>query len=157
MSYKLLTLVAASLLPLSVQAADIPKEGSVNFTNVFVMTSVNTIQQGTQPFDTYEVDGVAHNDAGGAMFNFFGVRCIGMDEGPTTRGTCTYTDTDGDNIFAPYSGMPRHGTFELTGGTGKFAGITGSGEWTRISPAPIKSDDKRFRIFNSLKASWKLP
>jgi hypothetical protein len=53
--------------------------------------------------------------------------------------------------------MPRHGTFELTGGTGKFAGITGSGEWTRISPAPIKSDDKRGRLFNSLKVNWKLP
>ena len=76
MSYKLLTLAAASLLPLSVQAADMSKEGSDNFTNVLLVTSYKTIQQGTQTFETYEVVGVARNDAGGPMFNFFGVRCV---------------------------------------------------------------------------------
>jgi hypothetical protein len=163
MSYKLLTLAAASLLPLSVQAADMPKEGSDNLTSVLLVTSYNTIQQGTQTFETYEVDGVARNDTGGSMFNLFGARCVGMEEGPdpgkfTGHGTCTYTDTDGDNIFTPFSATGgRRGTLELAGGTGKFAGITGNGEWRRIDPAPIKSDDKRGRVVVALKVNWKLP
>jgi hypothetical protein len=159
----LLALVAASLLPLSVQAADMPKAGSDNFTTVLVVTLANTIQQGTQSFVTYEVDGVARNDAGGPMFNFFGVRCIALEEGPdpskfTGHGTCTFTDADGDNIFTPYNSTGgRGGTFEVAGGTGKFAGITGNGEWRRIDLAPIKSDDKRARAVVSNKVSWKLP
>ena len=162
MSCKLLTLAGALLLPLSVQAADIPKEGAVNFTFAWVVVSSTNIQQGTPSFDTYDLVGVTRNDAGGPMFDFFGARCVGADEvsGPgksTTRGTCTWTDTDGDNIFTPYSGTAQHGTLELAGGTGKFAGITGNGEWSRLNPAPIKSDDKRPRAVNSLKVNWKLP
>jgi hypothetical protein len=34
------------------------------------------VQQGAQTFETYEVDDVARNDAGGPMFNLFGVRCL---------------------------------------------------------------------------------
>jgi len=156
-------LAVASLLPLSVQAADLPREGSDNFTTVLVVTLANTMQQDTQSLVTYEVDGVARNDAGGPMFNFFGVRCVALEEGPdpgkmTGHGTCTFTDTDGDNIFTPFSAsIGRRGTFEVTGGTGKFAGITGKGEWRRIDPAPIKSDDKRARAVVSSKVSWKLP
>src|SRR5215472_6670633 len=108
MSYRLLTLAAASLLPLSVQAADLPKQGSDNLTNTSLVTSYKTMQQGTLTFETYEIDGVARNDSGGAMFNLFGVRCVGMEQGPDPsefigNGTCTYTDTDGDNIFTPFS------------------------------------------------------
>jgi hypothetical protein len=97
------------------------------------------------------------------MFNLFGARCVGMEEGPdpskfTGHGTCTYTDTDGDNIFTPFSATGGcHGTLELAGGTGNFAGITGNGEWRRIEPMPIKSDDKRGRVVVSLKIYWKLP
>jgi hypothetical protein len=166
MSWRLLTVAAASLLPLSVQAADMPKEGTDAFTNIWAITISNTIQQGTNSFDTYEINGVARNDAGGPMFNFFGLRCVGTSSGPgggerSEHGTCTYTDKDGDNIFAPYTGKSGHGsargTYEVAGGTGKFAGITGNGEWWNINPAPIKSDDKRGRGVIANKVSWKLP
>jgi hypothetical protein len=70
--------------------------------------------------------------------------------------TCTYTDKDGDSIFTPYSSKNGHGTSELAGSTGKFAGITGSGEYS-IDTTPIKSDDKRVRHAVSIKVSWKLP
>src|SRR6516165_8599110 len=142
MWWRFLTIAVASLLPLSVQAA----EGTDNFTNVWATTISNTIQQGTRSFTTYEIDGVARNDAGGPMFNLFGLRCVGMGSGPGSElGTCTYTDKDGDNIFMPYTGKSGRGTYEVAGGTGKFAGITGNGEWWNVSPAPIKSDDKRGR------------
>lgn len=46
------------------------------------------------------------------------------------RGSCAWTDADGDKIFTDYSGtLATNGVFDglnqLTGGTGKFSGITG--------------------------------
>jgi hypothetical protein len=67
-----LTLALSALLPLSVYAAGLPREGNDSFTNVWVATSFNTIQQGNRTFATYEIDGVARNDNGGPMFNSYG-------------------------------------------------------------------------------------
>jgi hypothetical protein len=157
--WRSLSFAVASLLPISVQAADQAKEGTDNFTNLWVTTVSNTIEQGDHTFNTYEINGIARNDAGGPMFNLFGQRCIGLWSGPggDDRGTCTFTDKDGDNIFAPYTGKGGHGTYEIAGGTGKFAGITGAGEYVANNPGQIKSDDKRNRGFVSNRMSWKLP
>jgi hypothetical protein len=38
-----------------------------------------------------------------------------------------------------------HGTEMVVGGTGKFVGITGTGEWTQYIATPIKADDKAIR------------
>jgi hypothetical protein len=57
----------------------------------------------------------------------------------------------------PYTGKGgEHGTYELVGGTGKFAGITGSGEFFNAG-LTIKADDKAMRGVVSNKVSWKLP
>jgi len=160
-----ISLALSALLPLSVHAADIPKEGNDSFTNFWVATSSDTIQQGDRTFATYEIDGVTRNDNGGPMFNSFGLRCLGLVEfaGNDGRGqgTCTYTDKDGDHIFTPYSAKGdgkggERGTYEVAGGTGKFSGITGRGEY--FNPhTPIKADDKAVRGVVSNKVSWKLP
>ena len=163
MSWKL-SMVAAALLPLSVQAAEMPREGTASFTNAFITTLSGTIQQGSHSFTVYEINGVARNDAGGPMFNMFGQRCVGMWDGVgsnySDRGTCTYTDKDGDHIFMPYRAQAEQGvyrgTYEVAGGTGKFTGITGSGELF-ANNAPIKADDKWTRHVVSNKVTWKLP
>ena len=46
------------------------------------------------------------------------------------------------------------GTYEVAGGTGKFTGITGSGE-AFSSRAPIRADDKWPRHVVSNKVAWK--
>jgi hypothetical protein len=45
----------------------------------------------------------------------------------------------------------------VVGGTGKFVGITGTGEWTQYTATPIKADDKAIRGVVSVRMSWKLP
>jgi len=44
----------------------------------------------------------------------------------------------------------------VIGGTGKFSGITGSGEYYNPN-LPIKADDKALRGAVSNRISWKLP
>jgi len=160
-----MVLCATVLFGSSAMASDLPKQGTDSFTNVWVATS-NTIQQGNRTFLSYEIDGVARNDAGGPMFDRFGQRCLGWvetlaNEGGSDRGTCTFTDHDGDNIFTTYSGKSdgkgvERGNYEVVGGTGKFTGITGTGDYFQPN-IPIKADDKAFRGVVSNKISWKLP
>jgi hypothetical protein len=100
------------------------------------------------------------------MFDRFGQRCLGWleivaNEGRDDRGTCTFTDKDGDNIFTTYSGKGdakggERGNYEVVGGTGKFTGITGAGDYL-LPNIPIKADDKAARGVVSNKINWKLP
>jgi hypothetical protein len=45
------------------------------------------------------------------------------------------------------------GTETLVAGTGKFAGISGTGEWMKF---PLKADDKMSRGIVSEKVHWKI-
>ena len=55
----------------------------------------------------------------------------------TKHGYCTMTDTDGDKAFlvwrgkgtSPGSALEYGGTFEWTGGTGKYSGLQGNNTW----------------------------
>ena len=131
-------------------AADQPKQGTDSFTAV--MTSLNPIQQGDRVFATYELEGVVRNDTGAPMFDSFGQRCVGIaellsNEVQNGLGSCTFTDRAGDHIFGRYKFTQggkdgEHGAYELIGGSGKFAGITGTGEYLSPNLPPIKADDK---------------
>jgi hypothetical protein len=68
-----------------------------------------------------------------------------------------YEDKDGDQIFQTATVDSGHGIVNFVGGTGKFAGITGTGEFTQYTASPIKADDKTVRGVVSVKVNWKLP
>jgi hypothetical protein len=163
-SWRLLTLTAALLLPLSVQAADMPKSGTDSYTVTWVTTSSNSVKMGDRSFDTYEDVGVLRNDTGGAMFNNFAIRIVGSGEiagkERADRGAEAMTDKDGDQIFCTWEGKPvegrESGPFKLVGGTGKFAGISGTGEWSFVAYV-TDPDDKRARGVVAKKVTWKLP
>ncbi len=58
---------------------------------------------------------------------------ISLDDGKqTAKGRCAWTTSDGDKVFADWICEGRHligckGDFTLTGGTGRFEGVTGGG------------------------------
>ena len=162
MSLRLLLLMTVlPLAPITVLAGEMPKEGTDSFTNTWLVTTSNTMKVGDRTLGTYQVSGVHQNVQGEATTDM-AMRCLGIydDAGkaPERRehGACTFTDNDGDEIMATYERKTAEGGIEtLEAGTGKFAGISGTGEWTVVK-FPLKADDKLSRGIVSEKVHWKI-
>ena len=157
----LLPTMMLPLVPISVLAGEAQKEGTDNFTNTWLITTSNTMKVGDRTLGTYEVSGVHQNVQGDANTDM-GMRCLGIyDDGGKTgerreHGACTFTDNDGDEIMANYERKSAEGGIEtLVAGTGKFAGIAGTGEWT-VLKFPLKADDKLSRGVVSERVHWKI-
>jgi len=115
---------------------------------------------------TYEAMGVVVNDAGegfghNCSVHFLGalhaVKGINVQE----NGFWVSTDPDGDKVFLTYKvtsgkvGVSSKGTFTFVGGTGKWTGITGGGEftWNAVHPAAEGTSQG----ITKSKGHWKLP
>lgn len=157
----LLPTAVLPLAPIVALAAEAPKEGTDSFTNTWLITTTDTMKVGDRTLGTYEVSGV-HQNVQGEAASDMGMRCLGIyDESGKSRerrehGACTFTDNDGDEIMATYERKTAEGGIEtLVAGTGKFAGISGTGEWT-VLRFPLKADDKLSRGIVSEKVHWKI-
>jgi len=153
------TVVAAFLLvPHYIQAADMPRQGTDIYTTTYVMTSSETIKLGDRTVVNYDTSGITRNDNGGAMFNNMSARCLGTREAigteATNRGTCLEVDRDGDQIFSTYEARGSSGAHTFFGGTGKYAGMSGTAECTGQA---VKSSDGRSMTVVTHKATWRLP
>lgn len=90
------------------------------------------------------VEGIMYVEREDGAMNEAFVRCpivqdISMSDGKTSAtGNCLIIASPDDTVYAELrcEGMRGYcrGEFKLTGGTGRFAGITGSGEMTARSP-----------------------
>ena len=100
--------------------------------------------------------GLLHLASGHVVGGYLAVKGVYEND----SGLISYTRPDGDKIFMAYKcsgalGKSAKGTVTFVGGTGKFVGITGTGEFTRHSlRAPAKGV---FASFSVAKSSWKLP
>jgi hypothetical protein len=160
MFLRLWLLAILPLFPITVQAGDMPKEGTDSITNTWMITSSSTLKVGDHSLTIAEFSGITRNDTGGPMFNNMGFHCIGATQITGTashgQGACTWTDKDNDQILANYESQSAGvGLSTLVAGTGKFSGISGASEWT--VQYPIKADDKFNRGIGSEKVHWKLP
>ena len=155
----LLPATILTLVPITILAGEMPKEGTDSFTNTWLVTTTNIMKVGDRTLGTYEVSGV-HQNAQGDATSDMAMRCLGIyDDAGKAReehGACTFTDNDGDEIMATYERKTAEGGIEtLVAGTGKFAGISGTGEWT-VLKFPLKADDKLSRGIVSEKVHWKI-
>jgi hypothetical protein len=82
-----------------------------------------------------EMDGVVFNGDGRPFLDKARYQVVNIfDAGSAVGGYKTFTDPDGSKVFARYTvttlGRPEaRGTFEFTGGTGRYQGIAGRGEF----------------------------
>jgi len=88
-----------------------------------------------------EQDGAIHNADGKPFLDKARYQVVSVvDTGVIRGGYKTFTEADGSKVFAKYTvtefKLPEvNGTFEFTGGTGKYQGITGNGSfhYVRVS------------------------
>lgn len=146
-----LVLLASGLLSWPALAAEpqapAPKEVTTTGTAVFVGTMKGLALGKDRVQVSYDVTGVALSDTGEGLLHGAAVRCVGgmlVVNGSFDNETnaCVYTRPDGDQLFttskvAGRQGEAARGVSTIVGGTGKLAGITGSGEFTRTSVRPV--------------------
>src|SRR5690349_5752546 len=131
--------IGATLLLLSNGIAVAAEESGQWFGRaVLVTVSSKTAKAQDRPDHTLSVtecDGVVFNADGKPFLDKARYQIVDFtDAGVSSIGYKTFTETDGSQVFAKYTlkeAKPPdlHGVFEFTGGTGRYAGITGGGEY----------------------------
>ena len=135
-------LLAAALItfaPGAVLADPMQKKGTTPYVTHFIFRPVQSLE--VLPLGTatlLEAVGTTQNMQGEKMFDKMSARCtaLSIDSGPKKYidGACVLADSDGDKIFSTFDTRDLDksqpdmncGTHFITGGTGKYAGITGS-------------------------------
>ena len=120
-------------------AADLPSKGTTPYVTHFIFRPVQAIDIPELGQATLlEAVGTTQNMKGEAMLDKMSARCtaLSVDSGPKKYidGACVLADADGDKIFSTFDTRDVDksqpdldcGTHIITGGTGKYSGITGS-------------------------------
>jgi hypothetical protein len=125
---------------LSVALADpMEKKGTTPYVTHFIFRPVQSLEvPGLGTATLLEAVGTTQNMKGEKMLDKMSARCtaLSVDSGPKKYidGACVLADADGDKIFSTFDtrdvdkSQPAMncGTHIITGGTGKYKGITGS-------------------------------
>ena len=138
--YVLALLIVAS--PFSAVAAELPKEGSYDYTSCW--SGVNTVItfSKTHTASSYEMTGTIRSNPPDGIFDKNSFRCVGMNAslgGKFTGSTvCESMDVDGDKRLSNFSLASDGGlTREIVGGTGKYEGMTMTGTIHPLGPFPV--------------------
>jgi len=134
-------LLAGSLafVPGTALAVDLPDKGTTPYVTHFIFRPLQSIDvPGLGTATLLEAVGTTENMKGEKMLDKMSARCtaLSVDSGPKKYidGACVLADADGDMIFSTFDTRDLDksqpdmncGTHIITGGTGKYSGITGS-------------------------------
>lgn len=136
-------LIVAS--PFSAFAAELPKEGSYDFTSCSSgVNNVITFSK-THTANSYEITGTNRSNPPGGLFDKITYRCVGMTallDGKVIASTvCEAIDVDGDKYLAKVSTGDGKTTRTIVAGTGKYEGIvTTQTVFEQLGPFPTIKD-----------------
>lgn len=145
----MVTLIAMTVLLVPTTQAAEEETGQWHALGVFVMVDKKAVtleDRANHIVGVYELDGAVFNSGGKPFLDKARYQVVAINDiGVTRGGYKTFTDADGSKVFARYTiteGKPSEsrGTFEFTGGTGKYKGIIGKGTF--------------HNVFVSDKAAW---
>jgi len=132
-------LIAIAIEPASSQSGAIPKKGTTPYATHFIFRPVTSLDiPGLGSATLLEAVGTTQNLKGEKMLDKMSARCnalnVASGEKKYIDGACVLADTDGDMIFSTFDTRDvdktqpemNCGTHIITGGTGKYKGITGS-------------------------------
>jgi hypothetical protein len=149
------------VLALAVPAAAVPavaEEAGQWFGRAVLVTLSSKSLEGRadHTVSVTEFDGAVFNADGKPFLDKARYQVVDQtDAGTSSGGYKTFTEADGSKVFAKYvlkDTKPREfrGTFQFTGGTGKYAGITGSGNYHVV----LISDTA---LWDELRGEYKIP
>jgi hypothetical protein len=109
-----------------------------------------------------EFTGALSNEAGKGFMHGTSWACPGITENLNDvsqggNGYCIVTDTDGDKAFLTWTGKEKNkkavhsGTFQWTGGTGKYSGLKGDNTYKGRTILPTQQG------YNVHEGEWQLP
>lgn len=139
-----------TLAPGVVRGGEIPKQGTTPYVTHFVfrpLMSIDIPSLGTAT--TLEAVGTTQNLKGEKMLDKMSAHCAALSVASGSKkyidGACVLTDSDGDKIFSTFDtrdldkSQPKMdcGTHIITGGTGKYAGITGREPFACMPMPPL--------------------
>ena len=135
----LLSGLLLSLAPGGVLGAPIDKKGTTPYVTHFIFRPLMSIDiPGLGTATALEAVGTTENMKGEAMLDKMSAHCTAVSVASGDKnyidGACVLADMDGDKIFSTFDtrdidkSQPDMdcGTHTITGGTGKYKGITGS-------------------------------
>jgi len=149
-------------------AAEIPKKGSTSYTSHYVFHPLGALETpGVGKVTALEMVGTTENTKGEPTFDKLQAKCfaVKVETGGKTwiDGACAMTDADGDVVFSSFDtrdldkSQPEMdcGTHFITGGTGKYKGITGTEPFACIDkPTPAGEPPGSFAIDIPHNTSW---
>ena len=132
-----LSAVLGAVLTPCAHAQQLPKSGSINFHTGWKYSADVLNAAEKHVLGRGSVTGVTFNDKGSGPLHLGPANCFEafmiVDGKGRARGHCAFGDSDGDRLFTDFTGTfgadGASGTNEISGGTGKYAGIQGSGPW----------------------------
>ena len=157
---------ALLLVSAPVCGEEMAKEGKASGTLVY-MGTINVLPLDKEHFAvTYDVLGGFLSDTGKGPFHNMSTRNIGVINFAKgvgkLQGYIVMTAPDGDKVLCELkenktlpAPNPNQGTIKFIGGTGKFAGIKGGGEYTRYYIQPAKKGT--ITAVSRSKTHWELP
>lgn len=135
-------LISGALMALAsgaVMGEPIAKSGNTSYVTHFIFRPVASMDVGELGKSTLlEAVGTTQNLKGEPMFDKMSARCTALNVASGDKkyidGACVLADADGDKIFSTFDTRDLDkaqadmncGTHVITGGTGKYKGITGT-------------------------------
>ena len=143
---------------------ELAKEGLESGRNYATGTS-KAIPMGEERIQlNYEGSGIYISDTEGGFLHNASIHFLGAFHAVKgafeETGGMVLTAPDGDKAFVTYKGSGNlgkdaKGTYTYVGGTGKYTGITGGGEFTRSHLQPASKGG--WSAITLFKGNWKLP
>ncbi len=139
-----------ALAPGVVLAEPIPKKGTTPYVTHFIFRPLMSIDiPGLGTATALEAVGTTENRKGEKMLDKMSARCAALSVASGDKkyidGACVLVDSDGDMIMSTFDtrdvdkSQPDRGcgTHIITGGTGKYKGITGREPFACIAMPPL--------------------
>lgn len=149
--------VALTSFGLATQAEEtqLPKQGT--YSGKLGWWAVGTIHEigKNHLFWMGQFGGQFFNDAGMGFMDKMSLLCPGVNDivdgvSVSAHGYCVGKDKDGDTLVYVWQGEKFAGTFQFTGGTGKYAGIKGNSSWQGVAtPGTMQG-------YTLFKGEWQL-